>query len=117
VKRYIVEMGMGADLHGGDATKAAQRAVRDAMSHCCLCGLEEILKLENSNKIRVMIKIGCPDPERVNGSDIEGLIPFGKAAVEVVSGGLTTRGMHVPSFGEGDQIVIAVASLTVCIEQ
>jgi len=31
-KRYVVEFGMGADLHGGDLTKAAQKAVKDALS-------------------------------------------------------------------------------------
>ena len=36
MKRFIVELGMGTDLHGGDVTKAAKRAVRDAVSKSCL---------------------------------------------------------------------------------
>ena len=32
-KRCLLEMGMGTDLHGKDYTKAAQRAVRDALWH------------------------------------------------------------------------------------
>ena len=39
LKRYIVEFGMGADLHGGDVTKAAVKAVKDATSRSCLCGM------------------------------------------------------------------------------
>ncbi|MGD8844363.1 MAG: Lin0512 family protein [Desulfobacteraceae bacterium] len=31
-KRFIVEIGTGADLHGKDVTKAACRAVKDAIS-------------------------------------------------------------------------------------
>jgi uncharacterized protein (TIGR02058 family) len=31
-KRYIVEIGIRADRHGADVTKAAQRAVKDAFS-------------------------------------------------------------------------------------
>ena len=42
-KRFIVEFGSGADLHGADMTKAAARAIKDAVSHACLCGLVEIL--------------------------------------------------------------------------
>ena len=34
--RCITEMGMGVDLHGRDATKAAKRAVSDAIRHSSL---------------------------------------------------------------------------------
>ena len=33
LKRVILEMGMGNDLHGSDYTKAALRAVQDALHH------------------------------------------------------------------------------------
>ena len=32
-KRVVVEMGMGTDIRGGDYTKAAVRALRDALWH------------------------------------------------------------------------------------
>ncbi len=35
-KRVILEMGTGNDLHGGDYTKAALRAVQDAIHHSSL---------------------------------------------------------------------------------
>ena len=35
-KRVILEMGSGNDLHGGDYTKAAVRAVEDAIHHSSL---------------------------------------------------------------------------------
>ena len=35
-KRVILEMGTGNDLHGGDYTKAAIRAVQDAIHHSSL---------------------------------------------------------------------------------
>ncbi|GIS20806.1 MAG: hypothetical protein CM15mP120_27220 [Pseudomonadota bacterium] len=34
--RYLTEMGMGVDVHGGDYTKAACRAVSDALRHSSL---------------------------------------------------------------------------------
>ncbi|MFM7692405.1 MAG: Lin0512 family protein, partial [Alphaproteobacteria bacterium] len=36
LKRIILEMGSGNDLHGGDYTKAALRAVQDALHHSSL---------------------------------------------------------------------------------
>jgi uncharacterized protein (TIGR02058 family) len=35
-RRVILEMGTGNDLHGGDYTKAAVRAVQDAIHHSSL---------------------------------------------------------------------------------
>ncbi|MEA2775561.1 MAG: hypothetical protein QOF90_967, partial [Acetobacteraceae bacterium] len=35
-KRVILELGTGNDLHGGDYTKAALRAVQDAIHHSSL---------------------------------------------------------------------------------
>jgi uncharacterized protein (TIGR02058 family) len=36
LKRVILEMGTGNDLHGGDYTKAALRALQDALHHSSL---------------------------------------------------------------------------------
>lgn len=40
--RYLIEFGQGVDLHGENATKAASKAILNAMSHCCMCGTTEI---------------------------------------------------------------------------
>jgi uncharacterized protein (TIGR02058 family) len=114
-KRYVVELGYGADLHGADATKAAQRAVKDAISRSCLCGLFEIVGLRDPDDMHVKVKIGCPKPGEVDAEAILGVIPFGSKELEVVEGGLTTRGIEVPSLGCGDTVLVAVASLTVCV--
>lgn len=37
MKKFIVEFGMGTDFHGQDVTKAAKKAVKDAVSRSCLC--------------------------------------------------------------------------------
>ncbi len=36
LKRVILEMGHGNDMHGGDYTKAALRAVQDCIHHSAL---------------------------------------------------------------------------------
>lgn len=116
-RRYLVEFGMGADLHGLDVSKAAGRAVKDAISHCCLCGMEELLGIQDPNRaMKVHIRVGCPNPEKVETEALAALIPFGSPQVEVVHGGLSVRGLAVPSLGDGDNIVLANAALTVWVD-
>ena len=115
-KRYIVEIGTGADLHGGDVTKAAQRAVKDAISRSCLCGLFDILGIDSPNRMHVAIKLGCPHPEEIRKAEVLQMVPFGTKELEVVAGGLGVRGLNLPELGPGDTIVIAVAALTVYID-
>ncbi len=111
----MVEIGMGTDLHGGDVTKAAQKAVKDAISRSCLCGLAEILNID-PGKMHTEIKLGCPHPEKVDRKAVLGLLPFGTAALEAVSGGLTVTGLALPPLGEGSDIVVVIAALTVYVD-
>jgi uncharacterized protein (TIGR02058 family) len=115
-KRFIIEMGSGADLHGEDVTKAAQRAVKDAISRSCLCGLSDIFGINNPNEMYIEARIGCPYPERLDKAEVIKMIPFGSVNLEVVPGGLTVPGLKLPMLGEGEQIVIVVAALTVFID-
>ena len=41
-KRVILELGTGNDLHGGDYTKAALRAVQDALHHSSLAMIRSL---------------------------------------------------------------------------
>jgi len=116
LKRYIVEIGTGADLHGGDVTKAPQRAVRDAVSRSCLCGLFDILAIGDPNRMHIEVKIGCPNPDRIDGAKVLEAVPFGTKTLETVDGGLGVRGLALPALGDGDTIVIAVAALTVYVD-
>ncbi|SDE88291.1 Lin0512 family protein [Sporomusa acidovorans] len=115
-KRYIVELGMGADLHGGNVTKAAQKAVKDAMSRSCLCGLFDIVNIRDPGQMQVEVKLGCPQPEKVNIDEVKRAVPFGSVTVETVAGGIDVKGLKLPALGEGDTIVVAVAALTVYID-
>lgn len=115
LKRYIVELGMGADLHGGDITKAAIKAIKDASSRSCLCGIEDILGL-NPLKMHVNVKIGCSDPDRIDKDAVMKAIPVGTSEIEVVKGGLGVQGLEVPGFGVGDTIEVVVAALTVSVD-
>ena len=115
-RRFIVEIGMGTDLHGRDVTKAAAKAVKDAVSRSCLCGLMEIVSLKDPAHMHVAIKVGCPYPEAIREQEVLAALPLGSATLEVVPGCLSVRGLSIPELGEGDTIVVAVAALTVFIE-
>jgi uncharacterized protein (TIGR02058 family) len=115
-KRFVIELGYGTDLHGGDVTKAARRAVRDAVSRSCLCGLFEMFGMKDPERMHVSLKIGCPKPEEIRKDEVLEEIPFGSRELEVVSGGLSVRGMELPALGEGDSIIVVVAALTVSVD-
>lgn len=117
VKRYIVELGNGADLHGGDVTKASCRAVKDAISRSCLCGIIEMLGVKDPHKMIIHVLIGCPYPEQVDKAQVAAQIPFGTVDIETVSGGLEPRGLRLAALGEGDKIVVANAALTVSLDE
>ena len=83
---------MGADLHGGDVTKAAQKAVKDAISHSCLCGLFDIMGINDPNQMYIEVKVACPSPEKIERDEVLKIIPFGSAQLEVGSrGSIGTR--------------------------
>jgi uncharacterized protein (TIGR02058 family) len=109
LKRFILELGAGNDLHGGDYTKAALRAVQDALHHSSLAFVRS-LGLD-SKKMQVEVTIGVQEPAKVDAAAIKASLPHGQVKVNVVKGGL-----NVPE-GEGhDMAVIASAAVAVRFE-
>ena len=104
LKRVILEMGAGNDLHGGDYTKAALRAVQDALHHSSL-SLITSLGLD-SKAMQVEVTIGVQQPERVDAAAVTASLPRGQVTVKVVKGGL-----DVPGEDKHDPIVIASAAI------
>lgn len=118
-RRYVVEIGMGVDQHGhkGDPTEAAMRAVRNAISNVCLCGISEILELGGPGAMIVDVLIGAPFHEKVNEERVLGAIPFGRKRLKAVEGGLVARGVQVESLGdESSDILIVDAAVTVSFD-
>src|SRR5215203_5236393 len=73
--RCITEMGMGVDVHGRDATKAAKRAVSDAIRHSSL-GFVRMLG-KTPHDMLVDVTIGVPNPEAVDTSAVAKELPYG----------------------------------------
>ena len=104
-KPQVHEFGMGVDVHGRDATKAACRAVSDAIRHSSLPLFQEVR--ERGGKMLVDVTVGVPDPGSVDVERVRKELPHGEVTVTPVAGGL-----RVP----GSDTLIACVAITVSID-
>jgi uncharacterized protein (TIGR02058 family) len=86
MQRIILEMGTGNDLYGEDYTKAAVRAVQDALHHSSIT-LFRTLGIDRDS-MQVEVTIGVQKPDEVDKAVIQKQIPFGSVTVNAVKGGL-----------------------------
>ena len=86
MKRVMTEIGMGTDIRGTDYTKAAVRALRDALWHNSLNVATALGKETDSMFVEVFI--GVPKPERDNKEEVLAVLPHGTGSVTVMEGGL-----------------------------
>ncbi|PYN98707.1 MAG: hypothetical protein DMD91_14625 [Candidatus Rokuibacteriota bacterium] len=105
VKPHVLEFGMGVDVHGLDCTKAACRAVSDAIRHSSLPFFRDVR--ERGGTMFVDVTVGVPDPASVDVERVRRELPHGEVTVHPVAGGL-----RVP----GSDTIIACAAITVSIE-
>ncbi|PWJ11468.1 Lin0512 family protein [Jannaschia seohaensis] len=89
-QQLILEIGMGADVHGGDMTKAALRAVSDAIRHS---SMSVFATWKVPNRMRIEVTIACPDPDAVDKAAVAAALPYGTVEVICQQGGLTDTGM------------------------
>ena len=60
-KIFAIEFGLGTDLHGQDITKAAIKAVRNAVEHVSLPGMRKVGGVTDLNsQVLVEILVGVP---------------------------------------------------------
>ncbi len=86
VKRIILEMGTGNDLYGEDYTKAAKRAVHDALHHSSIT-LFRSLDIDREKMI-VKVSVGVQKPELVDCEAVAAELPHGQVTVQTEVGGL-----------------------------
>ena len=107
--RVILELGSGNDLHGSDYTKAALRAVQDALHHSSLSFIRS-LKVDKT-KLDVEVTIGVQRPEQVDLEKVKNSLPVGDVTVKAVKGGLDVLDPE-----NNDPAVIASAAVEVRLE-
>ncbi|MDQ1278983.1 MAG: hypothetical protein QG670_243 [Thermoproteota archaeon] len=118
MKRYVVELGMGTEIHGQDMTNACIKAVRDAMSKLCIgVGLKELFNLTGHDDIFLEVLVSCPNPEEVDAKEIQKTLLSNENKIYIVKGGMIAKG-HIDSYFEdiSDEIIVANAAITVFVD-
>ncbi len=110
LKRYLTEMGMGIDVHGGDYTKAAKRAVSDAIRHSSINFFPHIDK--EREDMQLVVKVGVAEPEKLDVEAVANEFPYGNVTIEAEVGGLNALAEN----GK-DLMVIANVIVLVCFDE
>jgi len=108
----FLEMGMGVDLVGEDMTKAARRAVREAINRTSLPGVGHLLPGGDRSHMRVGVTVAVPRPDEVDRDAVAAEFPYGTVTVTPVQGGLRTPNGTDQGPGR-DHLVVAVAVVAV----
>ncbi|CUH53200.1 Lin0512 family protein [Shimia marina] len=103
-QRFIIEIGMGNDQYGQDYTKAAARAIEDAIRHSSIPLFAALGK--DPKEMRVQVTVGVQAPEQVDCAALVEKLPRGRAEVKAVFGG-----MNVTNPDDGNVLVIASAAV------
>jgi uncharacterized protein (TIGR02058 family) len=105
MRRMVLEIGMGTDIRGADSTKAAVRALRDALWHNSLT-VTTALGMPVDAMV-VDVTIGVPKPELVDKAQVLAVLPHGTGTVNVVQGGL-----EIPNeAGTGSTLIANAAAI------
>ncbi|HEX2526535.1 MAG TPA: Lin0512 family protein [Geminicoccus sp.] len=102
----FIELGMGADLQGQDPTKAAVKAIKDAIGHNYLPAMRALA--DEGYTMKVHVRLGVPSAAGpVDVGTVKTALPHGEVSIEVVEGGMLTRS-GTPQFGDICMVVAAV---------
>ncbi len=106
----FIEIGTGVDLQGQDVTKAAIRAVRNAIGHNYLPAMRRLVDGQRT-RMGVLVRLGVP--AAAGAPDIEAVrasLPHGEVSVEVGPGG-----MMVPNGLDDGLICVVNAAIEVSL--
>jgi len=109
LKRMVLQIGMGTDIRGADPTKAAVRALRDALWHNSLSVADALGQPVDA--MQVEVTIGVPHPERVDKAAVLAILPHGTGTLTVVEGGL-----EIPNDAGTNSTLIANAAAVVRLD-
>lgn len=103
--QFALEMGMGTDLKGQDYTKAACRAVHDAL-HRNYLTMAQAFGFPNEKMI-VDIRVGVTQPGAIDTAKVALEAPVGMVTVEAVKGG-----MDIDMDGQKTVVANAIVSVS-----
>jgi uncharacterized protein (TIGR02058 family) len=108
-KRMVLEIGMGTDIRGEDSTKAAVRALQDALRHNSLTIARALG--QDTDSMRVAVTVGVPNPDTVDSEQVLAALPHGTGTLTVVEGGLA-----IPNDAGTDATIVAHAAAVVYLD-
>ena len=107
-KRMLMELGMGSSLRKQDYTRAACRALEDALWHNSV-SIADAFGLDRSAMI-IEVDVAVQRPEQVDTKKVAAILPYGQTSVRAVYGGLDV------SKPDGGVTVIANAAVVVYLD-
>lgn len=119
-RKYLMEQGTGVDLHGKDETKAAQKAIKDAISHSSMIGLGSLFKIgsfkELEEALMVDVTIATPNPEKVDGDAVLSILPEGNRRINIIKGGMMWPPEDIDSDAKSHEVVMVNALIIVLVD-
>ncbi len=108
LQRCLLELGTGVVVHGKDSTKAARRAVFDALRHSSP-SFPRVFGYD-PQMMFVEVNIAVPNHDTVRPGEVLLELPYGIKSINVVEGGL-----EVPGGGD-DATIMANAAIIVSLD-
>jgi uncharacterized protein (TIGR02058 family) len=109
-KVMFIEIGMGIDLHGQNVTKAAVRAVQNAIHHNSMPGLRSVLPGGSLDNMAVHVKLAVPaERDKLDLELVRAELPYGRVSFEVTEGGMaTSTGIVLPDKDDRNDLAYVV---------
>lgn len=87
----FIQTGMGTDVHGQNVTKAAVRAIKNAIHTNSMPGIRSVLPEQSLDNMKITVKLAVPcDLDKLDHDEVKKAIPYGEVTVEVIEGGMLT---------------------------
>ena len=108
--KMFIQIGMGIDLHGQDVTKAAVRAVQNAIHHNSMPGLRPLLPEKSLDHMKVHVRLAVPAAhDKLDVDAVKAELPYGQVTCEIVDGGmLTSSGVVLKDKDDQNDLVYVV---------
>ena len=107
----LLELGMGTSLRSGSYTKAACRAVQNALWRNSI-NLAEVFGAQKSDML-IFVEIACQNPTKIDLNAVIAEFPYGVVTTIAVSGGLDIPNPHTPGTHPA---IIAHAAIRVTLD-
>lgn len=108
-KRILLEIGQGTSLRKDDYTRAAERAVKNALWQNSL-NVAQAFGFDK-NEMIVDVTIAVQKPEKIDRNFVKEIFPYGRVSIDTTFGGL-----DIPKTETTGKTIIATAVLVISLD-